>query len=52
MSPACKSDNKLSAAKGRKYINHDLVDEVLRSYQMHTLPENNINNYFVNSNNI
>ncbi|GBB97194.1 hypothetical protein RclHR1_29370002 [Rhizophagus clarus] len=28
-------DNK---SKGRKYINHDLADEVLKSYQVHILP--------------
>src|ERR1043165_9022636 len=50
MSSACESDNnktvnmKLlismpfeSAAKRRKYINHDLADEVLKSYQIHIL---------------
>src|SRR5437762_13950993 len=28
-----------SAVKGRKYINYDLVDKVLKSYQMHVLPD-------------
>ncbi|CAG8791666.1 6474_t:CDS:2, partial [Dentiscutata erythropus] len=31
-----------SAAKGRKYINYDLADEVLKSYQMHILPDHKL----------
>ncbi|CAG8633845.1 4350_t:CDS:2 [Cetraspora pellucida] len=31
-----------SAAKGRKYINYDLADEVLKSYQMHILPNHKL----------
>ena len=31
-----------SAAKRRKYINHDLADEVLKSYQIHILPDHKL----------
>ncbi|CAG8739108.1 6113_t:CDS:2, partial [Funneliformis caledonium] len=31
-----------STAKGRKYINHDLADEVLKSYQIHILPDHKL----------
>ncbi|CAG8675222.1 41357_t:CDS:2, partial [Gigaspora margarita] len=31
-----------SAVKGRKYINYDLADEVLKSYQMHILPDHKL----------
>jgi len=54
MLPACESDNDKtvnmkslssmpfeSAAKGRKYINHDLADEVLKSYQNTFFPITN-----------
>lgn len=54
-SSACESDNNKtvntkssismpfeSAAKRRKYINHDLADEVLKSYQIHILPDHKL----------
>ncbi|CAG8726847.1 4476_t:CDS:2 [Rhizophagus irregularis] len=42
-SSACESSMPFeSAAKRRKYINHDLADEVLKSYQIHILPDHKL----------